>query len=138
MPHTAVRIHCSRIRNDFGNGKVGIVSVAYAYCNAAKSSKCSMNLPKSNYLRYFLKEFLSYLFYYVYLFERKEEGKGGRLTAFCPRTVHRIPSDAFARHARIMYVGSMYFTSMGTPISLKYFFVWQKHSKLLPMTHRFI
>lgn len=45
------------------------------------------------------------------------------LTAFCPSTVHKIPSDAFARHARIIYVGSMYFTSAVLPISLKYFFV---------------
>lgn len=45
-------------------------------------------------------------------------------TAFCPKTVHRIPSDAFARTARIMYVGSIYFTSAEIPISLKYFFVY--------------
>lgn len=52
-------------------------------------------------------------------------GERERLTAFCPSTAQRIPSDAFARHARIMYVGSIYFTSTGTPASLKYFFVWQ-------------
>lgn len=39
------------------------------------------------------------------------EKEGGTLTAFCPSTAHKIPSDAFARHARIMYVGSIYFTS---------------------------
>jgi hypothetical protein len=32
--------------------------------------------------------------------ERERERE--RLTAFCPSTVHRIPSDAFARQARIM------------------------------------
>jgi hypothetical protein len=53
--------------------------------------------------------------------ERERERE--RLTAFCPSTVHRIPSDAFARQARIMYVGSIYFTSTGTPISLKHFFI---------------
>ena len=46
-----------------------------------------------------------------------------RLTAFCPSTVHRIPSDAFARHARIMYVGSIYFTSTETLIALKAFLI---------------
>lgn len=46
------------------------------------------------------------------------------LTAFCPSTVHKIPSDAFARHARIMYVGSIYFTSAWIAISLKYFLIW--------------
>lgn len=55
----------------------------------------------------------------TYYSERERE----RLTAFCPSTAHRIPSDAFARTARIMYVGSIYFTSTGTPISLKDFFI---------------
>lgn len=54
---------------------------------------------------------------------RKKE----RLTAFCPSTAQRIPSDAFARHARIIYVGSIYLTSTGTPNSLKCFFVWKKN-----------
>lgn len=42
-----------------------------------------------------------------------------KLTAFWPSTVQRIASDALARQARIIQVGSMYFTSAGMPTSLK-------------------
>jgi len=42
------------------------------------------------------------------------------LTAFWPSTVHRMASDALARTARSMYVGSIYLTSEWTPISLKW------------------
>jgi hypothetical protein len=56
------------------------------------------------------------LIYYYTLSERKEKQC---LTAFWPSTVHRMASDALARTARSMYVGSMYFTSEWTPISPK-------------------
>lgn len=46
MPHTTVGVHNLGIRDDFGDWKVDIVSVAYAHCDATVSSKCSMNLPK--------------------------------------------------------------------------------------------
>lgn len=58
--------------------------------------------------------------------QEAEDREGEELTAFCPSTVQKIPSEAFARHARIIYVGSIYFTSARTPISLKYFLVWNK------------
>jgi hypothetical protein len=45
MPHAAVRIHSSGIRNDFGDGEVNIMSVAYSYSDSTISSKCTMNLP---------------------------------------------------------------------------------------------
>lgn len=60
------------------------------------------------------------------------------LTAFCPRTVQRIPSEAFARTARIMYVGSMYLTSTAILSSLKYFFVYTKtHTTSINLPHNY-
>jgi len=42
---------------------------------------------------------------------QEEDREREELTAFCASTVQKIPSEAFALHARIIYVGSIYFTS---------------------------
>lgn len=46
MPHSTVRVYQPWIRNDFGNGEVDVVSVAYPNRDATISSKSPMNLGR--------------------------------------------------------------------------------------------
>lgn len=123
MPHSTIGINWFWICNYLRNWQISIVSVDYAYSDSAVSSKCTMNL--------FLYDQNHNKIQKLFI-EKSMRGVTWRcvcvkwLTAFCPRTVQRIPSEALARTARIMYVGSMYFTSIGILTSLKYFFVYTK------------
>lgn len=98
-----------------------IVSVDYAYRDSAVSSKRTFYKTKSLISKFSAQTFIGSLL----IFYRKQ-WESELLTAFCPRAVQRVPSEAFAWTARIMYVGSMYFTSIGIFVSLKYFFVYTK------------
>lgn len=126
MPHSTVRIYQPWIRNNFGNGKVDIVGIAYPHSDAAISGESAMNLKNKSH-EFILVDLKDQCGYYTdvrcLLITSKNYEETVRLTAFCPKTVHKIPSDAFARHARIMYVGSINFTSAGMPISLNHLFV---------------
>jgi len=122
VPHSTVRVHQLGMRYHFGDGKISIVRVTSSYCYATISSKCTMNLQYKYQINFSDSDYL-----WEPIINVQEEGREVEgLTAFCPSTVQKIPSEAFARHARIIYVGSIYFTSAWAPISLKYFFVWNK------------
>lgn len=46
MPHSTVRVYQPWIRNDFGNGEVDVVSVAYPNRDATIPGKSPMNLGR--------------------------------------------------------------------------------------------
>lgn len=46
MPHTTVGVQHLGVRNHFRNREINIMSIAYANCDAAITSKSTMNLPR--------------------------------------------------------------------------------------------
>ena len=123
MPHPAIRVHALRYCYDFCDGEVDVVRVADARSDATEPSKCSMDLQAPSCSFHLTNHMTWAAMLPLVLHTSKDRCQRPaclkRLTAFCPSTVHKIASDALARHARTIYVGSMYFTSAGTPMSLK-------------------
>lgn len=46
MPHTAIGVEDFGLSYHFRNWKIRVVCIAYSDCDAAVSSKCTMNLPE--------------------------------------------------------------------------------------------
>lgn len=131
VPHPAIRVHMLWRCDDLWNGKVDVVCIANTWRDATEPSKGSMYLKKHSYN--FLKFELIKMDKNITLAFKwlLADNQRNQLTAFCPSTVQRIASDAFARQARTIYVGSMYFKSAGTPMSLKCFLICKVKPMLL-------
>lgn len=47
MPHPTVGVDNLGLGNDFRNGKIDVMSIAYSDCDATIPSKCTVNLAKT-------------------------------------------------------------------------------------------
>jgi len=123
VPHPAIRVYMLWRCDDLWNGKVDVVCIANTWCDATEPGKGSMYLKEHSY-NFLTVELIKIDKNFTLTFKwALADDERNQLTAFCPSTVQRIASDAFARQARTIYVGSIYFRSAGTPMSLKCFLI---------------